>query len=241
MRNSCNSLALYSEPLREPTLVNHINCMRLQSNSTQFGNKKNQNSKNIFERIRDNASVRYPEKHLVRALIHFWDPDRVVFKLIDFGMTPTLEEINYFTNLIYQGRGHIIPHGQSGIKFLRYLGLKNTKELRCFENNWVSLDYVYERYGCRGGYKLFKNEFSCTPDHWQARCPIAFIIGLKGLQPYAPLRVLRQFGQEQIIPLRANMRVSEIQFGPNFIIPRARKILDEWNDIDKMDNGDSQA
>ncbi|KAK4363292.1 hypothetical protein RND71_018533 [Anisodus tanguticus] len=67
------------------------------------------------------------------------------------------------------------------------------------------------------------------------------LIGLKGLQPYAPLRVLRQFGQEQIIPLQANMRVSEIQFGSNFIIPRARKIFDEWNDIDKMDIGDSQA
>ncbi|KAK4341172.1 hypothetical protein RND71_039673 [Anisodus tanguticus] len=37
------------------------------------------------------------------------------------------------------------------------------------------------------------------------------------------------------------MRVSEVQFVSNFIIPRARKILDEWNDIDTMDIGDSQA
>uniref|UniRef100_M0ZZK2 Uncharacterized protein n=1 Tax=Solanum tuberosum TaxID=4113 RepID=M0ZZK2_SOLTU len=41
--------------------------------------------------------------------------------------------------------GQIIPHSQSGKKFLRYLGLKNEKKLRCFENNWVSLDYLYER------------------------------------------------------------------------------------------------
>ncbi|KAK4348672.1 hypothetical protein RND71_031427 [Anisodus tanguticus] len=67
------------------------------------------------------------------------------------------------------------------------------------------------------------------------------LIGLKDLQPYAILRVLRQFGQKKIIPLQANMRVSEVQIGPNFIIPRARQILDEWNDIDKMDIGDSQA
>ncbi|KAJ8564485.1 hypothetical protein K7X08_000945 [Anisodus acutangulus] len=291
-----------------------------------------------------------PDQHLVRALIHLWDPDRVVFKFKDFELTPTLEEINYFTNLIYQDRGQIIRHGQSGKKFLRYLGLKNTKKLRCFENNWVSLEYLYERYGRRDSYKSFRKEFSCTHDHWQARRPIAFavallemlralgkckrgktnffkgcnlilqmwaiehfyqrsnmtdicfsesnktasfydrtkhflspvgtkdwyeflasrisdqiqwkypllpnakkayvrcrrlyyieLIGLKGLQPYAPLRVLRQFGQKQIIPLQANMRVSEIQFGPNFIVPRARQILHEWNSVDKIDVGDGQA
>ncbi|KAJ8544673.1 hypothetical protein K7X08_017256 [Anisodus acutangulus] len=260
-----------------------------------------------------------PDQHLVRDLIHFWDPDRVVFKFRDFELTPTLEEINYFTNLIYQDRGQIIPHGQSGKKFLRYLGLKNTKKLRCFENNWVSLEYLYERYGRRDSYKSFRKEFSCTPDHWQARRPIAFAVALLGIlvfplehgkistclcsvaraffegvagaqltlvpmilaemlralgkysmeipialkrqeslcemqkallhrahrvertRPYAPLRVLRQFGQKQVIPLQTNMRVSEIQFGPNFIVPRTRQILHEWNIVDKIDVGDGQA
>ncbi|KAG5587261.1 hypothetical protein H5410_047695 [Solanum commersonii] len=56
--------------------------------------------------------------------------------------------------------GQIIPHSQSGKKFLRYLGLKNEKKLRCFENNWVSLDYLYERYGRSDSYKLFRKEFS---------------------------------------------------------------------------------
>ncbi|KAK4341171.1 hypothetical protein RND71_039672 [Anisodus tanguticus] len=74
----------------------------------------------------------FPDQHLVRALIYFWDPDR------------------------------------------------NTKELRCFENNWVSLDYLYERYGCRDGYKLFKNELSCTLDHWQTKRPIAFTVAVVG-------------------------------------------------------------
>ncbi|KAK4340324.1 hypothetical protein RND71_041786 [Anisodus tanguticus] len=122
----------------------------------------------------------FPDQHLVRALIHFWDPDRVVFRFGDFEMTPTLEEISYFTDLIYQGRGQIIPHCQSGKKFLRYLGLKNTKKLLCFENNWVSMDYLYERYGCRDSYKIFKNEFSCTPDHWRTKRPIAFTVAFLG-------------------------------------------------------------
>ncbi|KAK4348258.1 hypothetical protein RND71_034597 [Anisodus tanguticus] len=51
----------------------------------------------------------FPDQHLVRALIHFWDPDRVVFRFGDFEMTPTFEEIGYFTNLIYRGKGQIIP------------------------------------------------------------------------------------------------------------------------------------
>ncbi|KAK4379959.1 hypothetical protein RND71_001821 [Anisodus tanguticus] len=98
---------------------------------------------------------------------------------------------------------------------------------------------------------------SRTSDQIQWKCPLLLstkksyiryirlyyieLIGLKGHQLYALLRILRQFGQEQIIPLRANIRISKIQFRPNFIIPRARQILDEWNNIDKMEIGDSQA
>ncbi|XP_059309469.1 uncharacterized protein LOC132060442 [Lycium ferocissimum] len=121
-----------------------------------------------------------PDKHVIRTLLQFWDPNRVVFKFKDFELTPTLEEISYFTNLKYQGKGQIIPHSQSGKKFLCYFGLKNTKKLRCFENNWVSLDYLYERYGRQDGYKLFKKEFSCTPAHWQVRRPIVFVVALLG-------------------------------------------------------------
>ncbi|KAG5570297.1 hypothetical protein H5410_060063 [Solanum commersonii] len=244
-----------------------------------------------------------PNKHVSRALIQFWDPDCVVFAFKEFELTPTLEEICYFTSL-----------NQSGKKFLRYLGLKNEKKLRCFEHNWVSLDYLYERYGRSDSYKVFRKEFPGTYVHWQARRPIAFTVALLGtlvfppkqshistcicsvahqkffellenvkeekqtslkvaiffykcwamehfhqrknmddicfsntnhidsfydrtrrfvspvgtdnwygylasrtsLQPYAPVCMLQQFGQAQVIPLRANMRVSEISFGPNF-------------------------
>ncbi|KAH0699029.1 hypothetical protein KY284_013244 [Solanum tuberosum] len=61
------------------------------------------------------------------------------------------------------------------------------------------------------------------------------LIGLKGLQPYSPVRVLQQFGQAQVIPLWANMRVSEISFGPNFEVPRSREILHKWNNILTID------
>ena len=39
------------------------------------------------------------------------------------------------------------------------------------------------------------------------------LIGLNGVQPYAPLRVLRQFGQIQMIPLRSHMSHYGYDFG----------------------------
>ena len=93
---------------------------------------------------------------------------------------------------------------------------------------------------------------SCTSDKIQWKYPLfshspAYIrckrsyyielIGLKGLQPYAPVRVLQQFGRAQVIPHRANMSVSEVSFGPNFEVLRAREILHEWNNILAMDKG----
>ncbi|KAG5581692.1 hypothetical protein H5410_052319 [Solanum commersonii] len=261
-----------------------------------------------------------PDKHVIRALIQFWDPDHVVFAFKDFELTPTLEEILYFTSLKYQRMGQIIPHSQSGNKFLRYLGLKNEKKLRCFENNWVSLDYLYERrpivfvvallgtLGVNGEEltvvpmilaKIFRalgkrkrgesnffegcnlllqmwamehfhqhknmddicfsniNHINSFYDRmkefvypWKypllprfpayIKCRRFYyieLIGLKGLQPYAPVRVLQKFGQAQVIPLQANMRNSEISFGPNFDVPRASEILHEWEYILTIDIG----
>ena len=93
---------------------------------------------------------------------------------------------------------------------------------------------------------------SCTSDKIQWKYPLLShspacikckrsynieLIGLKGLQPYAPVRVLQQFGRAQVIPLRANMSVSEVSFGQNFKVLRAREILHEWNNILTMDIG----
>ena len=91
---------------------------------------------------------------------------------------------------------------------------------------------------------------SCTSDQIQWKYPLLShspahirckrsyyieLIGLKRLQPYAPVRVLQQFGRAQVIPHRANMSVSEVSFGPNFEVLRAREILHEWNNILTMD------
>ncbi|KAK4342473.1 hypothetical protein RND71_038289 [Anisodus tanguticus] len=176
--------------------------------------------------------------------------------------------------------------------------MKNTTELRCFENNWVSLDYLYERYGCRDGYKLFKNELSCTLDHWHARRPIAFTVALLGtlifplehgkisacicsvaqalfegvdgaqltLAPMILAEIFRALGKckrgETNVFEGCNLilqmwAMEHFYQRPNMVdicfsesnkivifydrTKRARQLLDKWNDIDKMDIGDSQA
>ena len=93
---------------------------------------------------------------------------------------------------------------------------------------------------------------SCTSDQIQWKYPLLShspahirckrsyyieLIGLKGLQPYAPVRILQQFGRAQVISHRANMSVSEVSFGLNFEVHRDREILHEWNNILTMDIG----
>ncbi|KAH0682675.1 hypothetical protein KY290_021256 [Solanum tuberosum] len=55
------------------------------------------------------------------------------------------------------------------------------------------------------------------------------LIVLKDVQPYAPLRVLHQFGQTQVIPLRSNMD----QFKYDFELdnPQIHNILQRWERV----------
>lgn len=64
-------------------------------------------------------------------------------------------------------------------------------------------------------------------------CELYYIelIGLKGLQPYAPIRVLRQFGRNQVIPLRGHMDRSEFEFGTILEIHRVAEILQRWENF----------
>ncbi|KAH0669826.1 hypothetical protein KY285_023972 [Solanum tuberosum] len=40
-----------------------------------------------------------PNPHLIRALMEFWDPVRMVFKFVDFDLALTIEEISGFIDL----------------------------------------------------------------------------------------------------------------------------------------------
>ncbi|KAH0636511.1 hypothetical protein KY289_036426 [Solanum tuberosum] len=55
------------------------------------------------------------------------------------------------------------------------------------------------------------------------------LIGLKGGKPYAPLRILHQFGRTQVIPLRSNMDQFKYDFESDN--PRVHKILRRWDRV----------
>ena len=59
------------------------------------------------------------------------------------------------------------------------------------------------------------------------------LIGLNGVQPYAPLRVLRQFGQIQMIPLRSHMSHYGYDFGSE--LPQVNTILQRWENVITID------
>uniref|UniRef100_M1D661 Uncharacterized protein n=1 Tax=Solanum tuberosum TaxID=4113 RepID=M1D661_SOLTU len=59
------------------------------------------------------------------------------------------------------------------------------------------------------------------------------LIGLNGVQPYAPLRALRQFGQVEMIPLRSHMGHYGYDFGPE--APQVDTILQRWEGVRTID------
>lgn len=93
---------------------------------------------------------------------------------------PTIEEIGGFTGLRYQKRGMILPRRRSGKSFLHHLGLKNNPKLACLDSEWISLDFLYERFDLKDGYEIFKKKFSCSAETWEKKRLDAFSIALLG-------------------------------------------------------------
>ncbi|KAH0745871.1 hypothetical protein KY285_007528 [Solanum tuberosum] len=65
------------------------------------------------------------------------------------------------------------------------------------------------------------------------------LIGLKGVQSYAPLRVLHQFGRTQVIPLRSDMEQFKCEFGLDK--PQVHIILRRWERVLTIPMGARQA
>ncbi|KAH0746476.1 hypothetical protein KY285_008133 [Solanum tuberosum] len=63
------------------------------------------------------------------------------------------------------------------------------------------------------------------------------LIGLEGFQPYAPLRVLRQFGITQGVPLWSNMALIEINYEGRIPIERIATLVQGWCGILDSDMG----
>ena len=53
------------------------------------------------------------DRHLIKALLKFWDTEKLVFKFKDFELTPKIEDVRGFIGLAYKYLEMIVPHKPS--------------------------------------------------------------------------------------------------------------------------------
>ncbi|KAH0655570.1 hypothetical protein KY285_030452 [Solanum tuberosum] len=130
-----------------------------------------------------------PRRDVIEALIPFWDSKNNVFRFSNFEMTPTLEEIASFMGKGSSVRGAdlrnekpIIPKNVDAKKFLELLKINQVEKER-LKNGWVSLDFLYERYGQKDGFENYRNQLSNQggEEAWKANGCFAFMVTFLGL------------------------------------------------------------
>lgn len=81
------------------------------------------------------------ESQLIRALLQFCDPSRMVFKLSNFELIPKIEEISGFIKLSYHECKMIIPYKPSLKDFLEWSKIQHYLDL-----GWISLNFLNTRF-----------------------------------------------------------------------------------------------
>ena len=69
------------------------------------------------------------DRYLIKALLKFWDTERLVFKFKDFELTPTIEEVGGFMGLAYKELEMIVPHKPCLRSFLKQMGMCHNQSL----------------------------------------------------------------------------------------------------------------
>ena len=120
------------------------------------------------------------DRHLIKALLKFWYTERLVFKFKDFELTPTIEEVGGFLGLAYKEREMIVPHKPSPRSCLKQMGMCHNPNLLCLKKGWISLEFLYSRFGDEEGHQNFHKEFACSSTKWERYRLNAFAIALLG-------------------------------------------------------------
>ncbi|KAF3675341.1 hypothetical protein FXO37_05928 [Capsicum annuum] len=180
--------------------------------------------------------------HIVKALLKFWDPTRVVFKFKDFELAPIIEEIGGFTNLKYQGWGILVfplEHGRidTCLSYVVRDLFRRVKNAEVTLVLMIIVEMMRALSKCTRGRRFFEGNQIQWRYPWLSPHVAVIkgrttyyieLIGLKGLQPYASSKVLWQFGRHQVILLHSDMSRFEVDFGPLLEIPREMELLREW-------------
>ncbi|KAH0768988.1 hypothetical protein KY290_012969 [Solanum tuberosum] len=129
-----------------------------------------------------------PNPHLVRALLEFWDPMRMIFKFVDFDLAPTIEEISGFIDLPYHECEMMVPYNPSSREFLKSLGMKSNPTLPSLDLRWIHFNFLYSQFCREDSYYSFSDEFECSVEEWAKYRLNAFAIALLGSLVFPKMR-----------------------------------------------------
>ena len=122
-----------------------------------------------------------PRPDLIEAVLTFWDPSSLVFRFRECEMTPTLAEISRLLHLPYIEKDMIRARNHTSVRFLQSCGLKSKGiRLGCLSDSWVSLDFLFARFGPSEGFDCFWDEFHVTKEKWERKRLEVFILALLG-------------------------------------------------------------
>ena len=69
--------------------------------------------------------------------------------------------------LAYKELEMIVPHKPSPRSFLKQMGMCHNPNLLCLKKGWISLEFLYSRFGDEEGHQNFHREFACSSSKWE--------------------------------------------------------------------------
>ncbi|KAH0724134.1 hypothetical protein KY285_012588 [Solanum tuberosum] len=93
----------------------------------------------------------------------------------------------------------------------RELWAKVFHDIKDEDVQWMFQDFMSEKIAIQG-----------------AKCPFLILPGIRGVRPYNPSRVMRQFGRRQILPFKGDTSRYVFDYNGCDKIPHAKDICQEW-------------
>uniref|UniRef100_A0A1S3YRK6 DUF7745 domain-containing protein n=1 Tax=Nicotiana tabacum TaxID=4097 RepID=A0A1S3YRK6_TOBAC len=129
-----------------------------------------------------------PRDDLIEALVTFWDPVHNVFRLSDFELTPTLEEIAGYSGFGRDLRNQelIFPRALSVHRFFDLLNISKQIRKTNVDEGCCSFYFLYSRFGQPNGFEMHEKGLNNkqNKDTWQIHRCFAFIMAFLGIMVF---------------------------------------------------------
>jgi hypothetical protein len=100
--------------------------------------------------------------YLVEALVHLWDPKCSAFRIGDYEITITVEEVAGLLNLLIRERLVRFPSTSSKAYFCTFTGLRKSAVPGPDDAASIDVKFLYDRFAIRSGFSTFRQDFGCS-------------------------------------------------------------------------------